>query len=153
MIQTSFVDLLVEKGRLTKEDVQKLPNSTADWGSLKRKLLESQLVDERELCQLMSEVLGIPFVTLDQFPKEPLFLSNLSVQFMRQSQFLPVHMNGGELTVVMHDPLDFYTLDAIRMATGLKVKPLLGFEAEIMEALQQLYGVGETTMEKIIEDI
>jgi hypothetical protein len=100
MTQTSFVDLLVEKGRLTKEDVQKLPNSTGDWGSLMRKLLESQLVDERELCQLMSEVLGIPFVTQDQFPKEPLFLGNLSVQFMQESQFLPLTMNGGELTII-----------------------------------------------------
>jgi general secretion pathway protein E len=153
MTQTSFVDLLVEKGRLTKEDVQKLPNSTADWGSLKRKLLESQLVDERELCELMSEALGIPFVTLDQFPKEPLFLGNLSVQFMKENQFLPVTMNGGELTIITHDPLDFSTFDAIRMATGLRVKPLIGMGTEIMEGLHQLYGGGETSMEKIIEDI
>jgi general secretion pathway protein E len=64
-----------------------------------------------------------------------------------------VESNGGELTVITHDPLDFYTLDAIRMATGLKARPLIGMGTEILEALQQLYGVGETTMEKIIEDI
>ena len=149
----SLLDLMVEKGKLDRAEIQKLLPSRNDWGSLKKTLLESRVIDERELCQLMSEVLGIPFIPFDQFPKEPLFLSGLSAPFMRQGQFLPVELNGGELTVITHDPLDFYTLDAIRMATGLKVRPLIGMGTEILEALQQLYGVGETTMEKIIEDI
>jgi general secretion pathway protein E len=149
----SLLDLMVERGKLDRAEIQKLLPSKNDWGSVKKTLLESRVIDERELCQLMSEVLGIPFIPFDQFPKEPLFLSGLSAPFMRQGQFLPVELNGGELTVVTHDPLDFYTLDAIRMATGLNVRLLIGMGTEIMEALQQLYGVGETTMEKIIEDI
>jgi len=149
----SLLDLMVERGKLDRAEIQKLLPSKNDWGSVKKTLLESRVIDERELCQLMSEVLGIPFIPFDQFPKEPLFLSGLSTPFMRQGQFLPVELNGGELTVITHDPLDFYTLDAIRMATGLKARPLIGMGTEILEALQQLYGVGETTMEKIIEDI
>jgi general secretion pathway protein E len=149
----SLLDLMVERGKLDRAEIQKLLPSKNDWGSVKKTLLESRVIDERELCQLMSEVLGIPFIPFDQFPKEPLFLSGLSAPFMRQGQFLPVELNGGELTVITHDPLDFYTLDAIRMATGLKARPLIGMGTEILEALQQLYGVGETTMEKIIEDI
>ncbi len=149
----SLLDLLVERGKVDRAEVQKLLPSNGGWSSLKKKLIESHAIDERELCQVMSEVLGVPFVPFDQFPKEPLFLSGLSASFMRQGQFLPVEMSGGQLTVITHDPLDFYTLDAIRMATGLKVKPLIGMETEIAEALQQLYGVGETTMEKIMEDI
>jgi general secretion pathway protein E len=149
----SLLDLLVERGKVDRAEVQKLLPSNGGWSSLKKKLIESHAIDERELCQVMSEVLGVPFVPFDQFPKEPLFLSGLSASFMRQGQFLPVEMSEGQLTVITHDPLDFYTFDAVRMATGLKVKPLIGMETEIAEALQQLYGVGETTMEKIIEDI
>jgi general secretion pathway protein E len=149
----SLLDLMVERGKVDRAEVQKLLPSNGGWSSLKKKLIESHAIDERELCQVMSEVLGVPFVPFDQFPKEPLFLSGLSASFMRQGPFLPVEMSEGQLTVITHDPLDFYTFDAIRMATGLKVKPLIGMETEIAEALQQLYGVGETTMEKIIEDI
>ncbi len=153
MNHLSLLDLLVERGKVDRAEVQKLLPSNGDWSSLKKKLIESHAIDERELCQVMSEVLGVPFVPFDQFPKEPLFLSGLSASFMRQGQFLPVEMSEGQLTVITHDPLDFYTFDAIRMATGLKVKSLIGMETEIAEALQQLYGVGETTMEKIMEDI
>jgi len=153
MNHLSLIDLMIERGKVDQADIQKLLPSRKDWSSVKRKLLESRLIDERDLCQLMSEALGIPFVPFDQFPKEPLLLSGLSAQFMRQGQFLPVQMNEGELVIITHDPLDFYTLDAIRVATGLKVRPMIGVGSEIAEALQQLYGVGETTMEKIIEDI
>jgi len=153
MAHSSLIEMLVEQGKMSEEDANKLRLPNHDWGTLKRNLVESQIVNERELCQLMSESLGIPFVPFDQFPKEPLLLNNLSIQFMRENVFLPVRMEDGELTVVTHDPLDFYTLDAIRMATGLKVKPLIGTGAEIIEALQLLYGTGDTSMEKIIEDI
>ena len=152
MSNLSLVDLLVERGKLDRAVLQKLSPEKTDWTTLKKKLLELHLVEERELCQLMSEVLGIPFITYDQFPKEPLFLSGLSVQFMKQGEFLPAQMNGGDLTVIINDPLDFYTLNAIRLATGMRAKPLIGMSTEIQESLQQLYGVGETTMEKIIED-
>jgi general secretion pathway protein E len=147
-----MIDCLVEKGKVGREDVPALLPLQSDWGQLKRRLMETHLIPEQELCQLMSELLEIPFVTFDQFPKEPLYLNDLSVQFMKQNRLLPVQREQGELTVILHDPLDFYTLDAIRMATGLRVKPLIGTESEIAEALEQLYGAG-TTMEKIIEDI
>jgi general secretion pathway protein E len=151
MNHPSLVDLLVERGKVNPEDLQKLVPLPTDWGDLKRRLLD--LIDERDLCRTMSDVLGIPFVTYDQFPKEPLLLNNLSVQFMKESKFIPAQMSEGELTIITHDPLDVYTLDAIRMATGLRVRPLIGTGPEILEGLQQLYGAGETTMERIIEDI
>ena len=148
----SFIDLLVERGKLGKEESQGLRPLQGEWGLFKKSLIETHLIPEQEICQLMSEFLGIPLVPFDQFPKEPLFLNDLSVEFMKQSRFLPLQLEEGELTVITHDPLDFYTLDAIRMATGFKVKPLIGLETEISEAIEQLYGAG-TTMEKIIEDI
>ena len=116
-------------------------------------MIESQLIEEKELSEWMSELIGIPFVTFEHFPKEPLLLNNLSVQFIRQGQFLPVQLDQGELTIITHDPFDFYTIDAIRMATGLKVRLVIGMEGEISEAIEQLYGTSLKTMEKIIEDI
>jgi general secretion pathway protein E len=153
MAHPSLIEMLVQQGKISEEDVTKLGLPNQDWGSLRRNLIESQIVNDRELCELMSDSLRIPFVPFDQFPKEPLLLNNLSAQFMRENLFLPVRMEDGELTIVTHDPFDFYTLDAIRMATGLRVKPLIGTEAEIIEALQVLYGTGDTSMERIIEDI
>jgi len=58
-----------------------------------------------------------------------------------------------ELTVIMSNPLDFYTIDAIRLATNCEIRPLAGEEPEIMFTIEQFYGAGSTQMEKIIEDM
>jgi general secretion pathway protein E len=53
----------------------------------------------------------------------------------------------------MSNPLDFYTLDAIRLATQRDIRVLLGRETDILETIERFYGTGGTSMEKIIEDI
>jgi general secretion pathway protein E len=52
----------------------------------------------------------------------------------------------------MSNPLDFYTIDAIRLATHYEIHALAGRENEVLEAIERSYGVGATSMEKIIED-
>jgi general secretion pathway protein E len=53
----------------------------------------------------------------------------------------------------MSNPLDFYTIDAIRLAAQCNIRVLLGRETDILEVLERFYGAGGTSMEKIIEDI
>src|SRR4030065_1059992 len=53
----------------------------------------------------------------------------------------------------MSNPLDFYTIDAIRLAAQRDIRVLVGREADILETLERFYGAGGTSMEKIIEDI
>ncbi len=40
----------------------------------------------------------------------------------------------------MGNPLDFYTLDAIRLATNQDIRVLMGREDEILIAIQRFYG-------------
>jgi general secretion pathway protein E len=72
---------------------------------------------------------------------------------MKESKFIPASLNNKELTIIMSNPLDFYTIDAIRLATNFEIRVLLGREKEILEALERSYGSGVTSMERIIEDI
>jgi general secretion pathway protein E len=53
----------------------------------------------------------------------------------------------------MSNPLDFYTIDAIRLAAQHDIRVLLGRETDILETLERFYGAGGSSMEKIIEDI
>jgi general secretion pathway protein E len=72
---------------------------------------------------------------------------------MKESKFIPARLIDNELTVIMSNPLDFYTIDAIRLATDYEIRPLMGEESEIVWAIEQFYGTGVTSMEKIIEDM
>jgi len=73
---------------------------------------------------------------------------------MKESKIIPARLVDQELTVIMSNPLDFYTLDAIRLATGNhNIRVLAGRENEILWAIEQSYGSGGSSMEKIIEDM
>jgi len=89
----------------------------------------------------------------EDFPKEPTLYENISVQFMKESKFIPAQLQDDTLTVIMADPDDFYTLDAIRLATKKRIQVLMGPETKIVEAIERSFGPGGSSMERIIEDM
>jgi general secretion pathway protein E len=145
---------LVEKGLIQKEDLEKVlpPNQPAGALPIEEQLINAGLLSPEQFRSAAEEFFGTPFASQDDFPKEPVLLDHLSMQFMKESKFIPSRLTDGALTVIMGNPLDFYTIDAIRLATSYEVHVLAGRENEILEAIDRSYGAGATSMEKIIED-
>ncbi|MBI2875696.1 MAG: type II secretion system ATPase GspE [Candidatus Tectomicrobia bacterium] len=108
---------------------------------------------EEEWLQELSEELEIPYISLGQLPEAPYIIGTLPLKFMREHKVFPFRLKDNILSLVVQDPLDIYTLDAIRLATGFQLDLHLGRERDILEAIEQYYGSGATTMEKIIEDM
>ncbi len=91
-------------------------------------------------------------ITFKDYPKEPVVLDNLSMKFMRQSLFVPLALNDGVLVIAMADPDDFYTVDALKLAYEMDVEIRKGNRDDILEAIENLYGVGKQSIETIIEE-
>jgi general secretion pathway protein E len=106
-----------------------------------------------ESARAVAARLGIPAVGVADFPEAPLVLGNLSVKFLRLYRVLPLDLEGGRLRVAMADPADAATVEAIGAYTGHEVDPVAGEEAEILDAIERLYGSGATTVQKIIDDM
>ncbi len=153
--ETPFILFLIESGKVSKENLENIlsSNEAPENISVEDRLVESGLLTEEELRSNLTKFFDTSFANRDDFPQEPLLINNLSVQFMKESKFIPARLFDKDLTVIMSNPLDFYTLDAIRLATGYKIQPLVGKESDILWAIEQYYGSGITSMEKIIEDI
>jgi len=154
-INTRIISFLVEKGLIQKEDLEKIfpPDQPPEELSLREHLIHSGVLTENQFLSTLEELFGVPFATKDDFPKEPLLIDHLPAQFMKELKFIPARLIDNELTVIMSNPLDFYTIDAIRLATDYEIRPLMGEESEIVWAIEQFYGTGVTSMEKIIEDM
>ena len=149
-----FVSFLIERGVVQKEDLEKATsNEPLGNAPIEERLLASGLIPEEVFRSCAEEFYEVPFAAPADWPQTPLLINNLSVQFMKESKFIPARLEDNELTVLMSNPLDFYTIDAIRLATGYNVRVLYGKQEGIQWAIEQYYGSGETSMEKIIEDI
>jgi general secretion pathway protein E len=97
--------------------------------------------------------LGIPYLAAVDYPEVQPLNGGFSVSFMKHYRFLPLDQQEDVVRIVMADPSDMETIDAVRVHTGREVDPLVGDEDDILEAIDRLYGSGATTVRKIIEDM
>jgi general secretion pathway protein E len=154
-INHRIISYLIEKGFLKKADYEKLfplGHPPPDF-SVEEHIIKPGLITAEEFQGAMEDFFEVPFASAEDYPKEPVLFDQFSVQFMKESKFLPAKMEDNILTVIMCNPFDFYTLDAVRLATKYVIHVLAGQEVEILKAIERTYGSEATSMEKIIEDI
>jgi type IV-A pilus assembly ATPase PilB len=150
-----IVSYLVEKGMIQRGDVESaFPSGQfPEDFTFEEYLIKPGLLTPQKFRSALEGFFGAPFASEDDFPKEPMLFDQLSMQFMKEAKFIPAYLENNTLTVIMSNPLDFYILDAIRVATSHEIKVLVGQESEILQAIERSYGSGPSSMEKIIEDM
>jgi general secretion pathway protein E len=155
MVNRQFLDYLMDQGFIRREDFEEaFPGGSlpADF-SVEESLVKPGLLTPERFPEAARAFFGVPFARDEDFPKEPTLYENISVQFMKESKFIPAQLQDDTLTVIMADPDDFYTLDAIRLATKKRIQVLMGPETKIVEAIERSFGPGGSSMERIIEDM
>lgn len=151
--QRSILDILIESGKIKKEDIKKIMlDIPADRSKLIQRILETGLITKDALCLLLSNEFDIPFVSLRDYP-ELMPVNKLPLKFMKEVKCLPFKIEGNTLHLAMADPFDTYSLEGVKMATGCEVKIYLAKEEDILDAIERLYGEGATSMERIIGDL
>jgi general secretion pathway protein E len=139
----SLEQLLLEQGRVSQEDLRKVKRLQVERGErLERLLLDLGFISEEDLQPLLARYLGVQAVSRKEFPAEPVPIGKVSFKYLRRSKVMPLAQSNGTLTVAMADPVDYYAIQGLQMATGLAIEPRLARERDILEALEQAYGAG-----------
>jgi general secretion pathway protein E len=102
-------------------------------------LVRLGLVSERTLAEVFRAVFGLPLAGPERYPAEPVLSERLKPRFLRAARAIPVLVESGQLTLVMADPGDSFTPQAVRLATGLAVRVEIGLPVELEAALDRLY--------------
>jgi general secretion pathway protein E len=147
-----IIATLLEKGRLKETDLaraQRLQEESG--GDLLGLLARLGLVSERDHAETSAEVLGLPLLSTKELPDLPPEAVNLSLKFMKQFAAVPVGESEAHVAVLLADPHDAYTVDAIRLASGRDVRPLVGLRSEIGDLIERWHGQGRSAMGAIVE--
>ena len=147
-------NLLVQSGKLAARDLERAIAAGEELrGRLSDVLVQLGLVSEIDVAQARSALLGLPFVAADSFPETAPEVPGLQPAFLRSHRVLPVAMEDGRLDVVMADPQDRFVLKALRLATGLTIRPFLAMGSDIDKALIQLASGGAVDEGEVQEDV
>ena len=147
---------LVDKGKLKEPDLLRARRLHAEaGGSLLGLLGRLGLVSERDHAETCAGVLGLRLLSGKQVPDDPPELVEgaqpLSARFLRQFHLCPLGESGGRLMVWMADPFEEYAREAVQLATGVPVLPLVGLRSEIDDLVERWHGQGRSAMGAIVE--
>ena len=142
-----LVDFLTARGRLDavhRERVRALLRENGETESVI--ITRLGMMGERDMAEQLAAFLGIPLVSRDDYPASPLPLGDLTADFLMRSRALPIQDTPDGLRVAMADPMDRYTVKAIRLAAGKPVLPCAAVPSELMEAIARLYDISSSVV-------
>lgn len=147
-------ELLLEQELI---DEEKLELGLKDQVNTKERIGEALvrlgLLSEEDLIKTLGRQLGLPYLSLSEYPK--IFPDNidLPVKFMKQYKVFPLGVYDNKIKVAINDPLDTYALDALKLASGRELDLYMSTEKDILDAVEQFFGKGSSKMERIIDGI
>ncbi len=150
---TKLASLLEKSGLFNPEQIADLLQKQQQTGmSITDTVVSQGLAREDRFLEALAAAMGLPFVRLGDSAIESAVLEKLSTKAVFQYNVIPVSMENGTLRVATHDPFIPGLVDALRMASGMKVRLALSPTADISKAATKFYGVGADTLERMIQD-
>lgn len=152
-LPTSLTGLLKKTGLLTESQIATLIQEAQNHDiSLTRAVIGQGFATEEAFLESLSTVMRLPFLKLGTLSIEASILEKLPTRAVFQYNVIPYAIENGALMVVTNDPFDAGLVDALRLASGMRVKLALALLNDISNAVKKFYGVGADTMEKLMQE-
>ncbi len=135
-----ILELLVADKKLTTKDADGVRLEQKETGTpLKNILLLQGLVSEEDLLRARSNIIKIPFQSMDEISPEPTVVMNIPEIFALERAVIAISKDKGVMKVVMESPTDVLVQDEIRRMVKCEVKPMLGARGAIIKKLSEYH--------------
>lgn len=133
---TTLEQYLVEQGTVSADDLDRAQQLAAKTNERLGSVLHSMaVVPGTALADAFSHVHDIPRVRADEWPDRRLDGPDIPLAFLRNRKVFPLAKRDGAVFMAMADPGDQFTLDAVKLATDLKVVPRVAAIEDIEAAI------------------
>jgi len=144
-------DILISAGIITKEQLEHALKIQRETGEKLGKILVKEgFVTPKQIIEVLEFQLGIPHIDFSKFFVDPEAVKLVPESVAKKYILIPVKKEKDSLFVAMSDPLNIFAIDDVALITKLKVKPLIAYEEEILEAIDRFYG--KTSAEEAMKD-
>ncbi len=102
-------------------------------------LTESGVITETDLMKAMGAHLNVPYVDLAGLTIDAKIPGKIPESIARKYMVVPIAVDDRTITVATNDPLNYYALDDIRLATNMEVKVVLSTTAKIQAVIDRYF--------------
>ncbi|WP_026563422.1 GspE/PulE family protein [Bacillus sp. UNC41MFS5] len=136
-------DLLIEEGLITLEQLQATLDGKDASQKLGDALLQRGYLTEQQLVEVLQYQLGIPHVSLFQYPFDTNLFSLITKETAKRNLIIPLKRDGNKLFVAMANPMDFIVIDDLRLSTGFHIEPAIATKDDILRTINKYYDVDD----------
>ncbi len=145
-------EILVEQRGLSPEDLDRALRLQKESGErIGTMLVRLGMISERDLAGALAEQLGLELAAPEGYGDVPAIDGQVTPEFLTHAQVVPLTANGDAVLVAMADPLDAFTVDALKLALGREITVKVGAASDIEAAIKRQYGDGDDTLTEIAE--
>ncbi|QQZ10706.1 GspE/PulE family protein [Heyndrickxia vini] len=132
-------DLLVETEMITEQQLQIALKEKGPNQKLGEVFIERGYITEQQLIEVLEFQLGIPHVSLFRYPFDPKLFSLISKEAAKRNLIIPLRKDADKLFVAMADPMDFYVIEDLRLATGFQIETAIATKDDILRSINKYY--------------
>ena len=133
-------DLLVEAGKITLEELNKVLRIQQDTGKrLGELLIEDETLTEEDILEVLEQQLSIKRVRLDMEEIEQKVVQLIPEVISKKYNLVAFGIDDNNIKVAMSDPLNIFAIDDVKISSGFDVEIFISSIKEIKNAIDVYY--------------
>ncbi len=153
-MKVEFADLLLEKGVLDREQLDKaLSIQKKSPLRLEQILLKRGMVAEEKILSLVAENYGYRYLPRLKLQYDEIF-SSIPLNLIHKARFVPLGRRGDKITIAISDPANIHPMDELRaLLKPCKLEFVLSTEAEIIRVIHDKFDRSSTDAFDVLEGL
>ena len=133
-----WTEILVRRGVIGPDQLKEASRIAS--GAVEEALVKLGYADADDIMKAKAEQHGLPFVELREIEIPASVIELVPESLARENIVMPLSQESGTIRVIMHDPLDFETIDKLRFVLNREIEVSLAPKEAIVEAINKYYG-------------
>src|SRR5271154_6875525 len=141
-----WTEILVRRGVIGPDQLKEAGRME---GGVESALVRLGYADADAIMKAKAEQHGLPFVELREIEIPASVIELVPESLARENIVMPLSQGAGSIRVIMHDPLDFETIDKLRFVLNREIEVSLAPKDSIVEAINKYYGSSTKETESV----
>ncbi len=133
-----WTEILIKRGVVGPDQIkeaQRMGNVT-----LEEALAKLGYAEADDIMKAKAEQHGMPFIELREIEIPASVVELVPESLARENIVMPLAQENGAIKVIMHNPMDFETIDKLRFVLNREIEVALAPKEAIVEAINKYYG-------------
>ena len=149
-------EILVEMGVCSELEITNALNKQMDDNDTRpigEILVEAEACTPEHVARALADQHEVRYIDLEAMVIPPAVAEMVPRDLAQDNKLIPVSRRENILTVAMMNPLDLGAIDNLRFSTGLQIEAAVASEGQIEKALEEVWGVSESTLDNMLGEM